>query len=79
MTGAKKRRAAVLHVAQRGLGEGDGSATTVDRLLEELGFAFSADLLGDPPVANSSAFLNANSADGAAHDPERRSWSADEP
>jgi hypothetical protein len=39
--------AAILQIAQRGLGEGNGSATTVDGLCEDFGLALGADFLGD--------------------------------
>ena len=61
----------LLEIAQRRLGKGRGSATTVDGFGEELGLTLGADLFRDFLVVSASAFFNADSADGAAEDPIR--------
>jgi hypothetical protein len=47
-------------------------------LFDEIGLTLGADFLGNLFVANASAFLNADAADGAADDPIRAFWAADE-
>jgi hypothetical protein len=46
----------------------------VDRLLEDLALALGADFFGEPFFASASAFLNADSTDGAPEDPIEAAW-----
>ena len=61
--------AAFLNETERGVGEGRGRGSAIDALGQYLGFALRPDLPGRALVRSSRTLLNANSPDGAAHDP----------